>query len=372
MFFQQLKSRKDWQGYLLSLVFSLFLIVHLMNSDVVVAGKSPSSEPAPQASKTHHKPIRVKVVEIAPQFIEKELQIYGRTQAHKTLLLRSERDATVQQLFLQQGHAVNAGTRLMRLDAGNLKNRILHAQALLKQRQLEYDSAISLQEEGFQARLIVAQKSTLLAEAQAALADLNNQQRDTLIKSPLQGILNQVFVEQGDYLKVGDKVAQVLVLNPIIVVIHVPETAVVDLAKGQKADVSLLNGKHYEAEVTYIAASSDSGTNTFKVELELDNSDYKIPAGISSTVTLKTQRLAATPISPAYLSLNELGQSGLYVVEDGLARFKPANIVKSNAKQLWVDSLGDNAQVIIAGHQGILEGSRIELMQDTSSDTLTF
>lgn len=371
MFIQQLKARKDYQGYFLSFVFAVLLALHLISSDIVVAGKAQQK---PDKTIQSHiiQPSQVQVKVIEQEFIEKELQLYGRTQPNKVLKIKAERAAKVISLVLDQGHKVSAGMVLMRLDQDNLVGQLKYAKALVKQRELEYDSALHLQEKGHQAKLIVAQKSTQLAEAQADLQALQKQKQHTIITSPIAGILNTTFVEQGDFVQTGEAVAEILELNPLIVNIHVPETAISELNIGQVADVRFLDGMTHQATVTYIAASSNMGTNTFQVELRLANKDYKIPAGISTTVVLKTQRLPATAISPAYLSLNEEGESGIYVVENGLATFKKADILKSNAKKLWVDGLGEKAKVIVVGHQGILDGSPVELFEEQQPNNLTF
>ena len=371
MFFQQIRTRKDYQGYLLSFVLGVCLIIHLLTSDVVVADKAHDlTKKEPQAVLLKPSQVQVKVVE--QEYIAKELQLYGRTEPNKKMIIKAERAAKVVQLNVQQGQPIKAATVLMRLDEDNLQSRLDHAQALIKQRQLEYDSALHLQEKGHQAKLIVAQKSTQLAQAHADLALLKKHKKNTLITSPISGMLNTTFAEIGDFVQVGDTVAEVLELDPLIVKINVPETVITELAVGQIADVSFLDGSHYQAKVAYIASSSNIGTNTFTVELNLPNPDYKIPAGISATVLLKTQRLAASAISPAYLSLNEQGQSGIYVVENGVAVFKKANILKSTAQQLWVNSLGEKAQVIVVGHQGILDGYPVEMIAEKTSKTLTF
>ena len=100
----------------------------------------------------------------------------------------------------------------------------------------------------------------------------------------------------------------------------------------------------------------------FLAEVVIPNADGKISAGISVSVDLLTEKILGSQVSPAYLTLNDEGQSGIYVVEGDKAIFKPVDMLASTPEKLWVTSLGENAQVIISGHQSVIDGSPVKVI----------
>lgn len=382
------------KGYLISFVITALLALHLLNSKVVIAGKQSAdseissvsqtslTQPATPPTTASHGPVnseqqalqKVEVHLVHAADIQRELQVYGRTEANRSIDIKTELDSRVLTLHQTEGRHLTRGDSIATLYSEGLAERITHAEALSYQRKLELESAKQLEQSGFQAKLIVAEKATLLAEAQANLALLNKENKDRQLKTPFTGVLNKIGVEQGDFVQTGDVIAQILELDPIVVKIHVAETQVGFVEVGQSAHIELLDGRQYPGQVRYISAHSDSSTNTFSVEIVVANKDYAIPAGLSGKVTLLTNAIKASAVSPAFLTLNQHGQTGLYVVENGTARFKTAKILKSSARQLWVDSLGESAQVVIAGHQALWDGAPVDVQttdQEAETDQFT-
>ncbi len=358
---KKLREDKTLQGYVLSAFFALLLTMHLFSSDTVIAGKTFATPKEEQPSHAVVVP-KVKVLTVKSELISKSLLLYGRTTANRQLTVKSELVSSVEALVAKEGASVKKGDVLIQLDKQNIAEQLGHVKALVNQRALEYDATKKLEKKGFQSRVHLAEKASMLKDARAQLKQLELNIADIAIKTPFDGVINKTLVEEGDYVGVGDPVAEVLDLNPIVINIFIPETNIQDVEQGQAAAVTFLNGDKKQGVIRYIAKQSDQGTNTFLAEVVVENDDSSIPAGITAKVDLTTKKLQATPISPAYLGLNDEGQSGIYIVESGHAVFKPASILASTATRLWVSSVGEKAEVIIAGHQSVIDGAEVNIV----------
>ncbi|CAA0097328.1 p-hydroxybenzoic acid efflux pump subunit AaeA [BD1-7 clade bacterium] len=358
-----LKPGRAKTGVLISAGLTALLGAHLVTSDVVVAGKGADSDHSHStllSQSVGEKPrLDVEVLRSPSETIYKELVVYGRTEPERTVELRSEISAPVLDVATDKGVKAQAGDVIITLDAQTLNERLAHATMLVKQRKLEFDSARTLQKEGFQARLFVAETETNLAQARADLAMLEKERNDTHIRAPFAGVINKRMVEVGDFVQTGSTVVELVDLDPLLVRVHIPETRISEVHRGQTARVKMLDGSEIQGEVRFVSQNSVQGTNTFDVELAIANADFLLSAGVSAEVTLFTDPVVASQISPSYLSLDDKGRSGLYVVEDGVARFKPARIVRSDARNLWVEGLGLNPVIIISGHHHVRDGDAV-------------
>ena len=92
------------------------------------------------------------------------------------------------------------------------------AEALVNQRQLEYQAARALAAKGYRAATKMAQAVTLLETARTIEARIRREISHTDIRAPFAGVLEVRHAEQGDFLKKGGPIALVVDRDPLLVV----------------------------------------------------------------------------------------------------------------------------------------------------------
>ncbi|OXE28934.1 efflux transporter periplasmic adaptor subunit, partial [Vibrio parahaemolyticus] len=95
------------------------------------------------------------------------------------------------------------------------------------------------------------------------------------------------------------------------------------LKEGLQADVRTINGQHHLGTLRYIGRVSSVSTNTFPIEIEIDNRNSLIPAGISAEVQLPLNEVLAIKITAAMLALDEEGNLGVKTLQDEHVKFVP-------------------------------------------------
>jgi multidrug efflux system membrane fusion protein len=140
----------------------------------------------------------------------------------------------------------------------------------------------------------------------------------------------------------------------------VTENQIAKLKVGQEADINLLNKTQTQGEVRYIASVADEATNTFKIEIAIDNTDRRLLAGLSSEVNIILSKIAAIKISPALLALDEMGNIGVKTVNNNIVDFTAINIVKSESDGIWLSGLGDQADIIVLGQGFVRAGDQVD------------
>jgi multidrug efflux system membrane fusion protein len=340
--------------YLMAMIISLILVLWMASG---MTNEQP--ETAQHAAKSA--PVaKVQVKAFHAQKVHQTIHLYGRTAADRTSDVRAEQGGLVTKIFVERGQKVQKGQVIALLDPQDLPAQLASAKALLKQREIAFKGAEKLKQQGYQGEAQYAQAAADLAGAKARVAQLTIALEQTQIVAPFTGILNERFIELGDYVKTGDKVAQVVDLNPIVVTAYATEKQVGELAVQQPADVKLITGEHVQGNVRYIARVADNNTNTFKVEVAVDNASEKQVAGMSSEVVLSFDEKSAIKLSPALLSLDEQGNIGVKTVNNNRVEFTPIHIVKSESDGLWLSGLGESPLVITLGQGFVRAGDNVE------------
>jgi multidrug efflux system membrane fusion protein len=61
------------------------------------------------------------------------------------------------------------------------------------------------------------------------------------------------------------------------------------------------------------------------------------------------------------MTLNDAGQLGVRIAEDGIVRFVPVRMIRDTANGVWLSGLPDVVDVITVGQEFVTEGVAVEV-----------
>ncbi len=131
----------------------------------------------------------------------------------------------------------------------------------------------------------LAQARELKQTAQRELASAQAQLAQSLIRSPLDGVVVDRLVQPGE--RVDGKAAfRLAALNPLRVEMIVPVAMYGKLSEGQTLNVvpDVPNGQPLTARVVQVDRVIDAASGTFRARLALPNPNRDVPAGIRCRV----------------------------------------------------------------------------------------
>ena len=106
------------------------------------------------------------------------------------------------------------------------------------------------------------------------------------VNAPFDGYLETFSVKEGDYLNIGAVCATIIDPDPMRLVAEVSEKEISLVKVGAKAFAKLITGKRIGGIVSFVSTSANKGTRTFRVEIEVENSDRSIRDGVSAEIVI--------------------------------------------------------------------------------------
>ncbi len=304
--------------------------------------------------------VRVQVLKAVTKV--EEIVARGRTEAYRKVELRAEIPARVIAVEVEKGARVKKGDVLVRLDPGDYYARLKEAKALVRQRQIEYDAAKSLQAKGYRAETKLAASETLLDTAKAMAKRTRVQVSRLTIRAPFDGIIDRRYVEVGDYMKEGNPVAAIIDEDPFLVVGQISEREINRIAVGDVGRAKLVTGRTVSGTVRYLSATADPATRTFRMELEVPNPDGTLRDGITAEIRVEVKKVRAHLVSPAVLTLNDEGLAGVRVVDDNdVVSFRPAQIISTDSDGVWLIGLPETVRIITVGQEYVRDGDKVRV-----------
>ena len=347
-------------------------IGYWMSSGTVVIGGVGDGEnavppPSERVAEGNDATFRVQVLKLTAEDRQAILEVRGRTEAEAKVAVMSETSDDVVRRPAREGAHVSAGDILCELDRGPREARVLEAKALLAQAELDHDAATQLADKGFTAQTRAAATQALLDAARARVKEAELELERTIIRSPIDGVIESPMAEIGAQLDNGGICATVVNSDPMIAIGQVSELVIGQISLGMDAEVRLVTGETLSGKVRYISPSAEPDTRTFRVEVELPNPDGTARDGITAVTRLPMPVEKAHKISPAILTLNDDGIVGVRAVDDdNKTTFYPVKVLGGEEDGLWVGGLPHDVTVIVVGQEFVGDDETVEPVFETA------
>ncbi len=356
-FWLALKPRYQWAG-------AIALIVAIWVATGVLTSHATPKDADAAANNSGVPRVAVSTLIATPR--DATINLRGRTQAKNEVDVRAEVEGVVQAIHFDKGDRVKKGETLCEIKNNDRGARVAQAAALVAQTQKELQVAQDLYKQGFRSKTQLAQAEAAFAQAQAGLSTMNVALENTHIKAPFDGIVDDRYVNAGDYMRPGDKCEMVIAPEPFLATGTVSEQEVGQINLGDTATVNLVTGETVKGTVTFVADRADQMTRAFRIEVQLPNPDAKLRDGVSADIHIAVKRIKAQHISPGILVLDDSGRVGVRAVISGMVQFIPVSVVSDGPDGMWVAGLPDRVNVITVGQEFVNNGQHVDAVSDKS------
>lgn len=302
------------------------------------------------------------------QQTDKRIDLYGRTAPDRVATIGAEIAGKITQLTATKGQSITKGQPIVTIDKGDLVAQLDSAQALLQVKQKEFKAAQSLKNRGLQGEVAFATAQAALADAKAMESRAKLALRNTSVVAPFDGIVENLLVEKGDFVGIGDPIVTFIDLSKLVIEADVSERHIQKIKQDQLATIRFIDGSTVEGRVRYISRVSSPTTNTFAIEVELANPNQAIPAGVSAEVELSLETQLAVKVTPAMLALDADGNLGVKTLVEDRVRFMPINLVKAEQDGVWLTGLGEKVDIITVGQGFVRDGDQVIAVKQANAE----
>lgn len=296
--------------------------------------------------------IPVRVVEVSEQDRPDWITLPGLVLADIDAKLSAEKAGRIIEICAERGDTVTNGQVLLRIDDRTARIAFEDAARNLERfEKLSGTGAVS------QKDLDDIRKAYDLAETALSYCT---------VRSPADGIVNERYVETGEYVLPAAPVFDVLSINPVRVTVDVPERNVSSLNPGGTVlfEVIPQPDRIFTGTVSYISSKADTGNNAFRVELKAGNPDGALRPGMIASVQYRRGTREKAVALPLEAIIPQKGDTVVFLVRDGHAvrqLVRIDSILKQEALILSGVSEGD--LVVTRGNRMLTDGAKVKIQE---------
>ena len=263
-------------------------------------------------------------------------------------------------VYVAQLEAVDAAVRsreVERADAEREKKRIVALYEGGSATQQNRDKAMTAAE--------LAAASLNMAKANLELAQINL--RESTIVSPIDGIVTTKHVDEGNMVRIGDRIVTVADMKIVKVVVAVAEKYGGNIVVGMPAKIRVdtFADRVFDAQVYSVYPALDTQTHTIQVEIRLDNSEMLLKPGMFARVILVTQVQKEVIVVPRDVVLGgKIDEPYVYVAENGIAHKRIVKLGITQADRCEItEGLKPGEKLVVNGMHSLKDGVSIEVVR---------
>lgn len=322
--------------------------------------------PDTEAPPTEAPPVNVSVLEVIPEAELADAFILPAViEPNRVVTVSAETAASIDRIPPSEGDMVQKGDLLVQLSADLIRPQFETAQAKYKRDQIEYKRMESLVTSEAAAQQDLDNAISDMAASKAAFEEARARLDRTRIFSPVHGVLNDVPVEEGEYVSPGTAVAEIVEIDTVKVVVDIPEKDIGFFSVGQEAEV-LASVKGHEksvvGKITYISQLANRQTRSTPMEITLDNRKGRLRSGQIVRVRLVRRVLNGAIMIPLLAVIPLEDGYAVYVVEDSQAQRRDVQLgfIQGDRIQI-VSGLEAGHKLIVAGHRFVAPGQNVRV-----------
>ncbi len=293
--------------------------------------------------------------------------------------VKAKVSGSVQESTVQEGMAVKAGQVLARLDSADLQARVATQQAavdeakarlslakknnennhaLLKQNYISQNSYDTTQN-----NLELAQASVRSAQAQLDIARIAL--ADSVIRSPISGVVSKRFMQTGDKAALDVAMFTVVNLSQMTLEAMVPSSDIARVKVGQAVSFQVdgFTNRQFHGKVGRINPNADAGSRSLLVYVDIDN-DGSLKGGMYAKGHIALEKSAAMPLLPLYALRQDNGKNIVYKIANGQILAQEVKLGLKNEDEGLVEvssGLQAGDHVLMTQIEQLKPGSKVKL-----------
>lgn len=324
-------------------------------------------------------PPPVLVGEVEAHRIEDRIEATGQLLARSQAAVAAQVGGQVTRVARDEGAAIGAGELVIEIDPERRQLEAASARALLAQAEAQAAEAErelarmeKLHAQGVAADAKLDQVRTAVRAArssreslQAQLGMAERSLRDSSVSAPFAGLVARRWVSEGEFVAPGQKLFDLVALDPIEVEFHLPERDSSRVAVGAPVAVRVapFPDEVFTARVTVVSPTIDPVTRTLRVKAELGNADGRLRPGLFARADLGIAVREGVAMIPEEAVLQRAdGPVAFRLTGDGHVERRSLELGVIRDGRVEVRSglaIGDH--VVVRGQSDLVDGSPVSV-----------
>jgi membrane fusion protein, multidrug efflux system len=288
----------------------------------------------------------------------------GTTVPYREVKISAEVPGKLINVFVKNGDRLRAGQVIASLDPSVYTAQLRSVESSIAKAELDIERYTRLLSLGgatqMQLENVILQLKSLIAQKKEVLQQIDHMQ----IRSPFTGILENLNVETGSYVSYGSVIGTLIDNSSLKINVYLSEQEAFKTKHGQQVTVhNILLAQPLEANITMLSGKADA-TGKFLAEINLDNKQNKLKAGMLTDVTFASGSSETGLSLPVSAIVGSTKQPRVFVVNGTTVTQKKIKTgIVTTEKIKVTEGLQPGEIVVTSGQLNLENGSSVSIIK---------
>lgn len=309
----------------------------------------------------------VKATVLKPKHFDHFIDLTGTVTSKENVMISSKAMGQVTAIPAIEGQKVAKGTVLVRLENDAVRNQLEEVQSSYDLAKLTFEKRERLWKKNIGSEIEYLQAKNTYQTTKNKLGQVQAQYDNTIIESPINGTVDAVQVNEGEYVNMGTPIVRVVDLENVEIEAELSEEYLSNVNKGDTVTVSIASlGITQKVPITFVGQVINPANRSFAVKVSLKNKDKRIKPNVLANLMIRDYTTDNALVVPSIAINRDLKGEFVYVVatEDGGKVAKKKYVKKGktfNDMTEIAKGVLEGDEVVTSGFNQISQGEPIEV-----------
>lgn len=290
--------------------------------------------------------------------------VQGLVEADQNAQLFPEAAGKIISIPVKEGDKVSKGQALMTIDSRIVTNQISELKSRLELAETVYKKQKSLWDQEIGSEIQYLEAKNNYEALQNNLETLEAQKSMYVLNAPFAGVVDEITPKVGEMANPAMPAFRLINMQDVYVKADVTEGYLGKIKEGDAVMAAFPSiGHEVKTNIGRIGNFINPNNRTFKVTLDLPNSDNALKPNLLAEITVRDYHSDSTVVIPTELvQMTPSGQEFVYTVEDGIAKKMLIQTGVSYKSNVEVNSgLTGTETLIERGARSVKDGDKVSI-----------
>ena len=295
-------------------------------------------------------------------------EAHGSVESISEAFISPEVNGQIKQIEVREGDRVKKGQLLVVLNTSIAANSIEEIKTSLQLATIVYEKQKRLWEQQIGSEMQYLQTKNNKEALESRLKTLEAQLDMSYIRSPIYGIVDNIFKKEGELAIPGMQLMQIVSLNELYINAEISESYLPKVKKGDMVNLSFPSYPEIDLEVPIMRIGNviNPQNRTFTIQLKISNTEEKLKPNILGIIKINDYSSDAALVVPTIILKQDIKGTYLYVAidnEDGYIAKKVyvETGISYEDQSIILKGLEPGQLIIAKGYNMVSDGSKIKM-----------
>lgn len=260
----------------------------------------------------------VEIKELSTETFEHFVKLTGTVSSKENIMISAETTGRVEAIPAVEGQKVSRGTVLVRIENEAVSNQLQEAKSSFELAEVTFQKRQKLWDQKIGSEIEYLQAKNAFETTKSRYAQIQTQYNNTVIKAPINGVVDDVAVKEGEFVSMGSPIVRVVDLEKVEIEAELSEQYLKAIKKGDSVKVEMpAIGITRMAPVTFVSQVINPDNRSFKIKVNLANKDGEIKPNVLANLMIRDYKNDSAIVVPSTSINKDLKGDFVYLAVQG-------------------------------------------------------